>query len=391
MSKLTEFYTMKSHLYTEGQGEEAKWNEFEDKLIREELLPEMMALIKPLLSQVKSPLSVQINYAPNGSLAITATRNCIQAAMPLEAQETPTPQEVTAEEPDEATMPTVADDVPQEEELDADVMSEPIEAQRKKKKSVGIVVKFGDGTVIHENKAVQTWLKALRKIGLDVICNNSRRHEAWHVVDGKDICIVDRVQTFRKDTSESPQTAVDGYFVMTQLSNLQKIKDLNALGVFLPNLGIKVEWEGEDDDATEADDGVAAEVVRNNSRQYDRTKYALMGGTPLKKRRFALALVRQYVKDHPAVDYAGLKRVFRPEIIGGRGVVRSISDLDDIRPEEQPKRYMMKEDELIYLPQVDDIITVCSQWNFERIAQLVEVAKSLGYEVSEVDSDTSEE
>lgn len=249
MSKLTEFYTMKSHLFTEGQGDEAKWNEFEDKLIREELLPEIMSLIKPTLSQVKSPLSINISYDPNGNLAVTATRNCIQASVSVESSNAQYKEAVN--EPAIVSEPPVAEEEQPEEGRDPEETPEQTEPLRKKKKSVGFVVKFKDGTVIHEKKAVDTWLNALRKIGLDVICNNSRRHEAWHSVDGKDVCIVERVQTFREDTGDSPQSFKDGYYVMTQLSNLQKIKDLNALSRFLPKLGIKVEWVKEDDNQKE--------------------------------------------------------------------------------------------------------------------------------------------
>lgn len=248
MSKLTEFYTMKSHLFTEGQGDEAKWNEFEDKLIREELLPEIMSLIKPTLSQVKSPLAINISYDPNGNLAVTATRNCIQASLPIESVDTQI--EVVPDEPSIVSELSIEEEQLEEENEPVET-PESTEPLRKKKKSVGIIVKFKDGTIIHEKKAVHTWLNALRKIGLDVICNNSRRHEAWHNVDGKDVCIVERMQTFREDTGESPQSLIDGYYVMTQLSNSQKIKDLNALSRFLPKLGIKVEWVNEDDNQTE--------------------------------------------------------------------------------------------------------------------------------------------
>lgn len=385
MSKLTEFYTMKSHLFTEGQGDETKWNEFEDKLIREELLPEIMSLIKPTLSQVKSPLYINISYYPSGNLAVTATRNCIQASLPIESAGTPT-EEVPGE-PSFVSEPSIEEGQQEEgqpEESDPVDTYESTEPLRKKKKSVGIIVKFKDGTVIHEKKAVHTWLNALRKIGLDVICNNSRRHEAWHNVDGKDVCIVERVQTFREDTGESPQSQVDGYYVMTQLSNSQKIKDLNALSRFLPKLGIKVEWVNENGDFAD-EETFTKEVVNNISHQYDRTKYIFNGSEPLNKRRLALALVRKYVEDHPDVDYEELKRVFRPEIISGRGVVRSITDLDDISQEEQPKRYLMKDSELIYLPLSDDIITVCTQWNPDRIATMVKIARTLGYEVKEVE------
>ncbi len=239
MSKLTEFYTMKSHLFTEGQGDETKWNEFEDKLISEELLPEIMSLIKPTLSQVKTPLSINISYDPNGNLAITATRNCIQVFIPIES-ETP---EAPEQEPAVVAEPLSADEEQDEEindEAEPDEMQEP---QRKKKKSVGFSVSFADGTIIHEKKAVKTWIKTLQKIGLDNIINNQRKHEAWHTVDGKNICIVDRVETVRSSDNASPQSFIDGYYVMTQLSNTQKVKDIESLAQLWPKLKLKVTWD----------------------------------------------------------------------------------------------------------------------------------------------------
>lgn len=251
MSKLTEFYTMKSHLFTEGLGDEAKWNEFEDKLIREELLPEIMSLIKPTLSQVKSPLSINISYDPNGNLAVTATRNCIQASLPVGLEHH------IYNKVEEENVETVAESEETEtaEETDVKEVLEDSQPKFTKKKSVGFSVTFKDGTVIHERKAVKTWIAALKKIGLDNIINNQRKHDAWHTVDGKNICIVDRVETVRSSDNKSPQTLVDGYYVMTQLSNEQKVKDLESLAEFMPKLGIKVTWDSEEepsatDDAT---------------------------------------------------------------------------------------------------------------------------------------------
>ena len=68
-------------------------------------------------------------------------------------------------------------------------------------------------------------------------------------MNGQDICIVERTETVRDSDGKSPQTLVDGFYVMTQLSNDQKEKDLFALGKYMPKLGIKVVW---DDDVVES-------------------------------------------------------------------------------------------------------------------------------------------
>ena len=45
------------------------------------------------------------------------------------------------------------------------------EQRNTKAKSIGFSVLFRDGTVYHEKKAVNTWIQALKKIGLETICN----------------------------------------------------------------------------------------------------------------------------------------------------------------------------------------------------------------------------
>ena len=125
------------------------------------------------------------------------------------------------------------------------------EQRNTKAKSIGFSVLFRDGTVYHEKKAVNTWIQALKKIGLETICNNRSKHTAWHRVNGQDICIVERSETVRDSDGKSPQTLVDGFYVMTQLSNDQKEKDLLALGEYMPKLGIKVIWDDEVEDSNE--------------------------------------------------------------------------------------------------------------------------------------------
>jgi hypothetical protein len=113
-----------------------------------------------------------------------------------------------------------------------------------KAKSIGFTVSFRDGTKYHEKKAVKTWILALKKIGLETICNNRSRLQTWHRVAGQDVCIVERTETKRED-GQSPQTLVDGFYVMTQLSNESKVNDLISLAEFMPKLGIKVVWDNE--------------------------------------------------------------------------------------------------------------------------------------------------
>ena len=56
MSKLTDFYIHKASLQKEGKPIDPQWEMLEDKLLKEELLPELIEQLKTVLSKVKSPL-----------------------------------------------------------------------------------------------------------------------------------------------------------------------------------------------------------------------------------------------------------------------------------------------------------------------------------------------
>ena len=260
MSKLTDFYAHKANMQEEEPKPAAQWELLEDQLIREELLPELLGQLKATLSQVKSPLMLNVSYAPNGALAISFTRNCIQAAIPSAASQAVVPNE----QEEESNGDSVAEG---DEFSEQSAEEQPQRSSRAK--SVGFSVSFRDGTVIHERKAVNTWILALQKIGLENICNNRRKHHAWHRVNGQDICIVERTETIRDSDGKSPQTLVDGFYVMTQLSNDQKEKDLLALGDYLPKLGIKVTWDDETEEDNYADEPAKTPTVNEDASHWN--------------------------------------------------------------------------------------------------------------------------
>lgn len=285
MSKLIDFYTHKAALKEQGQAIEPQWEQLEDQLLKEELLPELIEQLKSVLSKVKSPLMFSGCYDPNGCLSVSFTRNCIQASTM-----SPTPKIAKSEQEivvDNEEVGIVSDSgEPMEEETTTP------EPKFTKAKSIGFSVSFRDGTVYHEKKAVNTWILALKKIGLENICNNRSRHEAWHRVNGQDICIVERTETVRDSDGKSPQTLVDGFYVMTQLSNDQKEKDLLALGKYMPKLGIKVVWDDKTVE-TASEEGHKAPIVRSTySRLPSKNENAQYWNYPIKE-QFRSFLSRQ--------------------------------------------------------------------------------------------------
>lgn len=127
-------------------------------------------------------------------------------------------------------------------------------------------------------------------------------------------------------------------------------------------------------------------AVVETTRDY--SKYSFNSGKPVSKRRLAWQIVKEYVKNYPDVDYAHLKEVFKPEITTKTlGVIRSIMDMPQSMPEsEYPRRYMMKDEDLIALAD-GDIITVCSQWNVQRISKIIEIAIDEGWSVERVEEE----
>lgn len=204
--------------------------EVEDKYVQQEVIPQIRLTVEKAISVLRCPIRITIEHTPGSDISIGYERMT---------------NAETKQEPLKETNNNVKEEANVEiEDSDAEQVQDEGRAERKaKRKSVGFSVKFGDGTVIHRKKAVDTWLDALKKIGLEFIYNNSPKHEAWHTVDDKDVPVVARVETIRASDGKSPQQFTDGFYVMTQLSNDQKVKDLKRLAAFQPQLKLEVEWD----------------------------------------------------------------------------------------------------------------------------------------------------
>lgn len=111
----------------------------------------------------------------------------------------------------------------------------------------------------------------------------------------------------------------------------------------------------------------------------DTTKYSIDGGKPLRKRRFVLAVVKEYVKAHPYITYEGLRERF-PDSLSGRpmyGVFRPYQTILS-KLENQPdlrKRFFLDKEDLIELSD-GTILTVFNQWG-DYFPTFLEVAKQL--------------
>jgi len=241
-------------------------------------------------------------------------------------------------------------------------------------------VEFPDGEVICENKAVMTLAYTIRKIGLEKVA--ARPNQKTY----SDYYLVDRRQ--KTDDGKKWQQEVDGWYVFTYMNNQRKAQLVNDLSEEM-GLGLKVYIEGELIPANTQDSTILIPQTEDSKKSrtsftanHDKTKFSLNGADFTNKRRFAWQVVKTYIEQNPSVTYSELQTVFLPEFTSKRlGVVRSIIDMPVDMPEsEYNQRYLMKDDELIELAD-GDIITVCSQWNPERLANMIEVAERQGWSV----------
>ena len=252
MSKLSDFYAHRNKmLKEEGQFEiEQKWEALEEKLLREELLPAIGNALKPLLKDVKTPLTINMNYMPDGTLAMSFTRNSLMMTMTdsmvLEApkdESTPLPVETDmVEEP----MPAEADDlqtvVEEEKPVDYVIATFPdgTTVNLPKKTLKRYKVMFPDGTVFDEGEGKSTLIKTLRKFGLKRICKEAQyvEHSGYKLVG---------TIPFRDDKGiidKNKQDFVDGYYVFKNTDTPDKILDILEISRKF-GIGVKVySYEG---------------------------------------------------------------------------------------------------------------------------------------------------
>lgn len=261
MSKISEFYVQRDELLkSSGQIElEDKLLAREEKLLREELLPEVGKALLPLLREVKTSLTLNINYMPDGVLAMSFTRNSMMVKIPKEVENvgneknsddyaSPIVDSTEVEEP----MPTDEEQTSDEDDTAKDEQNNgnyviaffpngnevrlPIKTLKKFR------VVFPDGTAFCETQGRVTLMKTLRKIGLKRICKEATeiQHAGYQLVST--IPCRDEKGKFQNHK----QDQVDGYYMYKNTDSPDKISDILKLNRKF-NIGLKVySYEGVD-------------------------------------------------------------------------------------------------------------------------------------------------
>lgn len=127
------------------------------------------------------------------------------------------------------------------------------------------------------------------------------------------------------------------------------------------------------------DEDVRQNMIKFNDsiRSRDHTKYNFNNNRYV-KRRLVLAVVKQYVDDHPNTTFDELLEKFPKKLQGSLGVFKEISQIQD------DTRYFCKDNEIITLND-NTRIAVCNQWGKPIIGFINHVKKELNYTITEVE------
>lgn len=144
-------------------------------------------------------------------------------------------EEETVEEDDEYVIESSNIDMP--DMFEAVELHEEEPAERKKRKTEGFSVYFPeDGTRICEHDAVDTFVNALKKIGLARVAEVGIKHVGYNLVS-----ITERPYEGRK---KNPwQNKVDGLYIYKNIGNDVKIADLKEISDYY-SLHLKIESVG---------------------------------------------------------------------------------------------------------------------------------------------------
>ena len=225
MSRLSELYKAMETLRKENidlTDVEKQVSELEEEIIKKEILPVITESIEPALKDVKRELVLVVEYHPGEPISVALSRKTKISEMTGAKVLTPrssTPVK-SEEEPEEVTP------------------HEP--TKRIENVTKGMKVTFPDGTVIWHRQAIDTFIDALRKIGMERIPAIGIEHGGGFNLVSKD----------KRPTMPGRiwQHECDGWYIYSNISNGTKADDLKRISDYY-HLGLKVE-EGKPDNGS---------------------------------------------------------------------------------------------------------------------------------------------
>lgn len=181
----------------------------EEQLIKSEILPAMSRNVEPLLSQIQRDLVLVVEYHPGSPISVALSRKAKITEI-IDAKQL-TPQSPADKK---ISTPVVSDKATKYKEPHTPTRC--VENPTK-----GLKVEFSDGEVICRKTAIETFVASLRKIGFQRIATLDITH-------GKSYKLVSK-QKRTPQNGNVWQHECDGWFIYSNISNDQKIKDLEYI------------------------------------------------------------------------------------------------------------------------------------------------------------------
>ena len=187
--------------------------ELEESIIKEDILPALGNDIAPRLEPIKRDLVLVVEYHPGEPISVALSRKTKISEMTGAKVLTP-----------RSSKPVKSEEVP--EEVAPHEPTKHIENATK-----GMKVTFPDGTVIWHRQAIDTFIDALRKIGLERIPVLGIKHVGYNLVSKEKRPPV---------AGHIWQHECDGWYIYSNISNYKKVEDLKRISKYF-KLGLLIE------------------------------------------------------------------------------------------------------------------------------------------------------
>jgi hypothetical protein len=201
---------------------ELTWAAMEDKLIQEEVLPDVAEALAPILRRVQSPLSLHVDYTPQGTLSVSFHRNVAQLLL--------------ADLPTDATAACDAADTEEDspDVVQVDVTESTTEQQEEKKTPrMKIRVTTPEGKVIYYNKVWWTLRDVILYAGIG-------RVQALGLREADVPLVSDHLED--SNYAKAQHEIAPGVYLFTNTSTLTKLKELNIINEKL-GIGLTIKTE----------------------------------------------------------------------------------------------------------------------------------------------------
>lgn len=187
--------------------------ELEEGIIKGEILPALANDIAPRLEPIKRDLVLVVEYHPGEPISVALSRKAKISEI-IDAK-TLTPRINT----------------PVTSETKPDVVPPHVPTKHIENVTKGLRVTFPDGTIIWHQKAIDTFVETLRKVGFVSVSKVGIKHGGYDLV-GK----------VKRPTKPGAtwQHECDGWYIYSNISNQTKTEDLKLISGYY-HLGLKIE------------------------------------------------------------------------------------------------------------------------------------------------------